>query len=317
MAAGEASAAPAAVVEAATAASTIAAAAPVANAPPPGTASEAKSVADPAGGSPPATRPARGAGDADRAREPVTAPADIASPPAAPPAETAPAKDAGPDAADPLPPLPADIDPSPSGDAAPAPAPATAPDAPDAAGRDTPAIPTATEPGPGFLSSPAPAATSAGRARRLWRAAAIAALALLLGLQVLLADRARLAADARWRPFVAATCGVFGCSLPPWREPAAFVLVAREVRPHPDVPGALRVRATFRNDARWPQAWPTLLLTLSDVDGRPVAARAFGVDEYLGETAPTLVAPGQTADIALDIREPSVATVSFAFEFVR
>ena len=76
-----------------------------------------------------------------------------------------------------------------------------------------------------------------------------------------------------------------------------------------------RVRATFRNDARWPQAWPTLLLTLSDVEGRAVAARAFGADEYRGATTSAPIAPGQTADIALDIREPSVATVSFAFDF--
>lgn len=146
-------------------------------------------------------------------------------------------------------------------------------------------------------------------------AVAIAALALLLALQIVLADRERLAADARWRPLVAATCGALGCEVPPWREPSAFVLVAREVRPHPDAGDALRVRASFRNDARWPQAWPRLLLTLSDVDGRAVAARAFEPDEYLGSAPGAPMAPGQSADIALDIHEPSAATVSYAFDF--
>ncbi len=170
--------------------------------------------------------------------------------------------------------------------------------------------------GPGFLSRIAPAASAPAGARRWLLPAAIASLVLLLGLQVLLADRDRLAADAQWRPLVASACGLFGCSLPAWHEPAAFALLAREVRPHPDVPGALRVSATFRNDARWTQAWPRLLLTLSDVDGRPVAARAFDADEYLA-SAPTATGldPGQTADIALDIREPSAATVSYAFDF--
>lgn len=141
-------------------------------------------------------------------------------------------------------------------------------------------------------------------------------LLLLLAGQVVLADRERLAADARWRPLVVALCGALGCSVPPWQEPSAFVLLAREVRPHPRIAGALQVSASFRNDARWPQAWPHLLLTLSDIDGRPVAARAFDVDEYLagGASAPRIDA-GQTVDIALDIREPGTATVSYAFDF--
>ena len=40
---------------------------------------------------------------------------------------------------------------------------------------------------------------------------------LLLVLQVLLADRARLAADARTRPFMERACALLGCTLPPWR----------------------------------------------------------------------------------------------------
>lgn len=153
--------------------------------------------------------------------------------------------------------------------------------------------------------------------RRHWlRLAAIAALSLLLGLQLLLADRARLAGDARWRPTLTLLCGVLRCSLPPWREPAAFALLQRDVRPHPTVPGALRVTATFRNDARWPQPWPSLLLTLSDLDGRSAGARAFVAREYLG-AAPTRsgLASGQSATIAMDVVEPAPRIVAFTFDF--
>lgn len=144
--------------------------------------------------------------------------------------------------------------------------------------------------------------------------AAIAALALLLALQLLLADRNRLAADAGWRPVVAAVCGVLRCSLPPWREPAAFVLIDRDVRAHPKKSGVLRVTATFRNDARWAQPWPRLQLILSDIDGNPVAARVFTVREYLG-AAPqqSLLASGQTASIAMDVVEPAARSVAFDF----
>ncbi|HVI58069.1 MAG TPA: DUF3426 domain-containing protein [Luteimonas sp.] len=149
-----------------------------------------------------------------------------------------------------------------------------------------------------------------------WKTAtAVATLALLLALQLLLADRARLAADAHWRPLVSTLCGALGCSVPPWREPAAFSVLARDVRPHPATPGALRVTATFRNDARWAQPWPRLRLTLSDVDGRVVAARDFAAADYLGATpAQAELHSGQSASIAMDIAEPARRSVAFDFD---
>lgn len=187
----------------------------------------------------------------------------------------------------------------------------SAPPADEARATDAPA---GVPPAPAF--SPAhPGTVRATRRGRLAAAAAIVALVLLLAVQIVLADRERLAADAAWRPLVATACGVLGCEVPPWREPAAITLVSREVRPHPAQPDALRVRASFRNDARWAQAWPRLVLVLSDVNGRPVAARAFEPDEYLGAAPPALLEPGQAADIEFDIAEPSVATVAYAFDF--
>ena len=153
------------------------------------------------------------------------------------------------------------------------------------------------------------------RERRLV-AIGIAVLAVALALQVLVADRANLAADARWRPVVAATCGALGCDVPPWREPSAFVMLERDVRAHPTERGALRVSATFRNEARWPQPWPALLLTLSDVDGRVVGARAFAPGDYLDPAAArSTLAPGQRASVVFDVVEPAPDIVAFNFEF--
>ena len=162
-----------------------------------------------------------------------------------------------------------------------------------------------------------PITEGVGGGRRKWRKpAAIAALALLLVLQLVLADRAQLAASARWRPLVSTLCGALQCSVPPWREPAAFILLHRDVRPHPTLPGVLHVSATFRNDARWPQPWPALLLTLSDVDGRTVGARAFAPREYLdGAPAHGGLASGQSATVAMDIIEPAPRIVAFTFDF--
>lgn len=148
-----------------------------------------------------------------------------------------------------------------------------------------------------------------------WWSAAFGLLALLL-LQLILADRARLASDAAWRPRLEAACSVLGCSLPPWREPDAFRVTNREVRPHPTAPGALLVTTSFRNDARWPQAWPLVEVALHDLDGQALGLRRFSPVEYLGNApASPLIAPGQSASATLEILDPGKRAVAFTFDF--
>jgi len=145
------------------------------------------------------------------------------------------------------------------------------------------------------------------RARLAWPwYAAIVALGLLLALQLLLAQRHELAASARWRPSLMRVCNVLRCDIPPWHEPRAFTMLARNVQPSPTTAGVLLVEARFRNDARWPQRWPRIFLSLSDVEGRPVGARAFVPGEYrLAATSTDLLAPGQSATVRLQLREPA------------
>lgn len=145
---------------------------------------------------------------------------------------------------------------------------------------------------------------------------ALAVLALHLFAQLLFGERAALAADARFRPLVAGACEALRCDVPAWREPAAFTMLARDVIAVPDRPGVLRVQASFRNDARWAQAWPALVLTLSDADNRTLGTRRFLPADYLGKTphAPDL-APGQATQLAFDIAEPAPNVVAFDFRF--
>ncbi len=148
-----------------------------------------------------------------------------------------------------------------------------------------------------------------------WWVVALALAAALL-LQIVLADRARLAGDADWRPRLEAVCGVLRCSLPPWREPDAFRVTSREVRPHPTASGALLVTTSFRNDARWPQAWPLMEVALHDLDGQALGLRRFAPAEYLGSPpASPLIAPGQSAIATLEILDPGKRAVAFTFDF--
>ena len=169
---------------------------------------------------------------------------------------------------------------------------------------------------PSFMRAPAPVRSRRGE----WIALVLLALALLA--QLFFSQRAQVAADARWRPLVLSACGALRCSVPAWREPGAFsmlsyiasvVCVTVSV---PGRPGVLRVQASFRNDAAWPQPWPALVLALSDAEGRQLGVRRFQPRDYLG-AAPgrALLAPGQATQLAFDILEPGPGVVAFDFRF--
>ena len=164
---------------------------------------------------------------------------------------------------------------------------------------------------PSFALRDAPAAT---RRRGEWLALAV--LVLAFAGQLFFGERAVLAANAQWRPLVVAACDVARCSLPPWREPTAFTMLARDVIAVPQHPGVLRVQASFRNDAAWSQAWPALVLSLTDVNGRSLGSRRFLPTEYLGKTPHVAqLAPNQASQIAFDIVEPAPDVVAFDFRF--
>lgn len=181
---------------------------------------------------------------------------------------------------------------------------------------DAPTATTQATTSPSFLRT-ATADKAPAPATPRWQWGLVAGLVLLLGVQVVIADRARLAADAGTRPWVAGLCTVLRCSLPAWHEPAAFSMLSRDIRPVPGQAGALQVQASFRNDARWAQAWPALRLSLSDADGRVIGRRTLQPAQYLGAGADpqARLEPGQSAQVSFRLREPAAATVAYSFEF--
>lgn len=161
-----------------------------------------------------------------------------------------------------------------------------------------------------------PAAKRAYDGLRIGGWVAVPVLVLGLVLQVLIADRARLAADANWRPRMEWLCRVVHCVLAPWHEPGAFHVTARELRLHPSAQDVLLVTASFRNDAAFAQPWPQLQLSLANLDGEALGLRRFAPREYLGsEPTNTLIGPGQSASVTLEVLDPGRRAVSFEFEF--
>lgn len=163
---------------------------------------------------------------------------------------------------------------------------------------------------PSFVEAPAPPR------RRIGEWAALVVLGLLLVLQLFFSERARLAANAQWRPVVTTACNIVRCTLPAWHEPNAFAMLSRDVIAVPGRPGVLRVQASIRNDARWSQPWPTLVLSLSDANGRLLGSRRFLPGDYLGRAPDAAVLrAGQAAQLAFDIVEPGPGVVAFDFRF--
>jgi hypothetical protein len=168
---------------------------------------------------------------------------------------------------------------------------------------------------PSFAKAPSAASMAQRRAQRIeW--SVVGGLAALLLVQVVASDFDQLAASGTTRPWLQRACNVLHCTLPPWREPRALRMLQRDVRADPQRPGLLRISASFRNEARWAQPWPRMRVTLSDADGRAIAARDFAADEYLGAKPTTGgIASGQVASVAFDVADPSPRVTAFTFEF--
>jgi predicted Zn finger-like uncharacterized protein len=146
----------------------------------------------------------------------------------------------------------------------------------------------------------------------------IALLAPLLLAQVAWAERNELMQNSTSRAWLERGCSVLHCVLPPAREADSFVLLSRDVRPHPSVPNALIISATLRNDAEVTQAFPIVEITLTDLDEQRIAMRRFKPTEYLGDTRTLnsgLAAHASTA-LVFEVADPGKNAVAYEFKFL-
>lgn len=148
-------------------------------------------------------------------------------------------------------------------------------------------------------------------------ALACLALALVLGIQLVWAERGPLLHDPQTGPWLRAACMQLGCRLPLVADIDKLQLVSRDVRPHPSVPGALIISATVRNDADFTQPFPVIAITLSDLDGNRIAMRRFRPSDYLDDASARAngLAPGASAALVFEVKDPGKKAVAFEFGF--
>jgi len=152
---------------------------------------------------------------------------------------------------------------------------------------------------------------------RLWRRANLL-LALALMAQLAFATRHHWLASPQVRPYLDAACERLGCRLPARRDVTQIALVARDVRPHPSEAGALVISATMLNRANFGQPYPTLEITLSNLDEQRIAMRRLAPQDYLNDARALSrgLPPGATATIDLEVFDLGKQAVAFEFRFL-
>jgi predicted Zn finger-like uncharacterized protein len=83
------------------------------------------------------------------------------------------------------------------------------------------------------------------------------------------------------RPAFEQACAALGCTLSLPKNLALLQIVGSDLQT--EASGRLKLTLTLGNRADHAQAWPVLVLTLTDQRNRPLARRSFAPSEYLGD----------------------------------
>ena len=144
-----------------------------------------------------------------------------------------------------------------------------------------------------------------------------AMLVLVLAGQIAWSERASWIDNAQVRTWLEPLCATLDCNLPLQRNARLLELSSRDIRPHPSVPDALIISATLRNDAKFAQAFPTVAISLSDLDEKRVAMRRFAPREYLNDplAIDSGLAPGASTALVFEVADPGDDAVAFEFRF--
>lgn len=106
-------------------------------------------------------------------------------------------------------------------------------------------------------------------------------LGILLPLQYLFQHQTRLLQDPTWRPVYETICTIARCTLPPRTDLTAIRNDHLRVSTHPTNSDYLQVDIQLFNAAPFPQPFPVLELSFTDIRGQVVAADRLQPVDYL------------------------------------
>lgn len=110
--------------------------------------------------------------------------------------------------------------------------------------------------------------------------AVLLVLILLAQLTYFLRDKIALQVPAA-RPWLERACAPIGCSLSLPKDAALIQIIGSDLQAQPAGAGLLQLKLTLGNRAVYAQAWPVIVLTLTDAKDQAQARRSFAPSEYL------------------------------------
>jgi predicted Zn finger-like uncharacterized protein len=144
----------------------------------------------------------------------------------------------------------------------------------------------------------------------------VATLALLL--QIAYIQREWLVSQPPFGSYVESAClKMPWCTLQPKRDLNQLQMVSRNVYSHPNIDKALMINAVITNIAQFPQPYPTLLVSMSNVRGQIVAQRYFKPGEYLQlNNVQSLMEPGKAIPVSVEVIDPGQDALAFELDFL-
>lgn len=136
----------------------------------------------------------------------------------------------------------------------------------------------------------------------------------LLPLQYLLQNQSRLLQEPAWRPLYQAMCDIARCTLPPRTDLAAIRNDQLRIASHPINSDYLQVDMQLFNGASFPQPFPVLELTFSDIHGQVVTASSLQPLDYLpaaGLPATQPLAANSLRPLTLTLLNPGDHAVNY------
>ncbi len=106
------------------------------------------------------------------------------------------------------------------------------------------------------------------------------------------------------RPYLEQYCELLRCTIPPLQQAELLSIESSDLQADPaQDAGVVILTATVRNYASFPQVYPALELTLTDIQDQPLASRIFTPGEYLGRdvNSAQTIAPAHEIDIRLHL----------------
>jgi len=135
-------------------------------------------------------------------------------------------------------------------------------------------------------------------------------------IQVIYYQRYPLLSSAKYQPQILNLCQILPCDEDRFSSLSQIRLIERHVFSHPTRDNALMITGSFINQASFNQPLPTLLISLSDIQGNLIANRQFQADEYLADKSLAHMHSEKAVQFRLEIFDPGTEALTYEFEFI-